>query len=40
VTTWTAEFLTFDDGRIVEDWVGSDWLGALVQLGHVDDPWR
>lgn len=40
VSCWVAEFLTFDDGRIVDDWVGSDWLGALVQLGHVDDPWR
>lgn len=39
VRSWVAEFLTFEEGRIVGDWVGSDWLGALVQLGHVADPW-
>lgn len=27
------------DGRIVGNWVGSDWLGLLVQLGVVHDPW-
>jgi predicted ester cyclase len=39
VRTWVAEFLTFADQRIVGDWVGSDWLGTLVQLGVLPDPW-
>ncbi|WP_148614300.1 ester cyclase [Nocardioides rubriscoriae] len=41
ISTWVTEFLTFgDDARIVEDWVGTDWLGTLVQLGVLPDPWE
>jgi predicted ester cyclase len=39
IRSWTAEFLTFTDGRISGDWVGSDWLGTFVQLGVLPDPW-
>ena len=40
VRVWTTEFLDLDeDLRVVSDWVGSDWLGTLVQLGVVADPW-
>jgi predicted ester cyclase len=37
--TWVVDFLTFSDGRIIREWVGVDWLGALLQLGVVPDPW-
>lgn len=39
VRTWAAEFLTFEQGRIVSDWVGQDWLGTFIQLGVLRDPW-
>lgn len=40
VRVWSTEFLELDDDlRIASDWVGSDWLGTLVQLGVVADPW-
>lgn len=40
VRVWSTEFLELDaDLRVVSDWVGSDWLGTLVQLGVVADPW-
>ncbi|RSN19319.1 hypothetical protein DMC61_39855 [Amycolatopsis sp. WAC 04169] len=39
VTTWGVDFLEFEDGRIVRDWVGTDWLGTLVQLGVISSPW-
>lgn len=40
VRSWAAEFLRSDHGRIVEDWVGADWLGILEQLGRLDSPWN
>ncbi|MFF1611953.1 ester cyclase [Amycolatopsis sp. NPDC058278] len=40
VTTWGVDFLEFEDGRIIRDWVGTDWLGALIQLGITTDPWK
>jgi hypothetical protein len=39
VSCWTTEFLHIDRGRITEDWVGTDWLGALEQLGVIQSPW-
>jgi predicted ester cyclase len=39
VTAWSAEFFGFRDGRIITDWVGDDWLGLLIQLGVIDNPW-
>jgi predicted ester cyclase len=39
VSAWGVDFLGFRDQRIISDWVGSDWLGLLVQLGVVNDPW-
>ncbi|RSN45199.1 hypothetical protein DMC64_20395 [Amycolatopsis sp. WAC 04197] len=39
ITTWGVDFLEFDNGRIIRDWVGTDWLGTLVQLGAVQSPW-
>ena len=39
VRAWHVEFLAFGGARIVADWAGTDWLGALVQLGAVPDPW-
>ena len=38
-TAWGVDFLGFRDGQIVSDWVGIDWLGTLVQLGKIADPW-
>jgi predicted ester cyclase len=37
--SWHAEFFTFEEDRIIGDWVGSDWLGTFVQLGIMPDPW-
>jgi predicted ester cyclase len=39
VRCWATEFLRVEDGRITEDWVGTDWLGALEQLGVLASPW-
>jgi len=39
IDTWGVEFLCIHDGRIVEDWVGANWLGALEQLGVINSPW-
>lgn len=36
---WGVDFFGFRDQRIISDWVGADWLGLLVQLGVVSDPW-
>ncbi|MDX3186822.1 ester cyclase [Streptomyces sp. MN03-5084-2B] len=40
VTTWGVDFLELEDGRIIRDWVGTDWLGTLIQLGVTADPWH
>ncbi len=37
--SWGCEHFTLRSGRIVANWVGIDWLGVLIQLGAVDDPW-
>jgi predicted ester cyclase len=37
---WAVDFLHFRDGLVYSDWVGADWLGMLVQLGIVSDPWQ
>jgi predicted ester cyclase len=37
---WGVEHLAIRDGRIVSDWIGVDWLGILIQLGVIPDPWR
>jgi predicted ester cyclase len=39
VSSWGVDFFGFRDQRIVSDWVGADWLGILIQLGVVSDPW-
>jgi predicted ester cyclase len=39
VHTWAVEFLTFHEDRIIRDWVGVDWLGTLIQLGVLTNPW-
>ena len=39
VRAWGVEHLGIRDGRIVSDWLGVDWLGILVQLGAIPNPW-
>lgn len=39
VSAWGVEFLEFRDGRIVDGWVGVDWLGPFIQLGVIASPW-
>lgn len=39
INAWGVEFLRIQDGRIVEDWIGADWLGMLEQLGVINSPW-
>ena len=29
----------FFQDRIATDWIGADWLGVLIQLGVLADPW-
>lgn len=38
-SSWGVDMFGFLDGRIISDWVGVDWLGLLVQLGVLADPW-
>jgi predicted ester cyclase len=38
--SWHAEFFTFEEDRIIRDWVGGDWLGTFVQLRLIPDPWE
>lgn len=40
IAAWGVEFLGFRDRRIISDWLGLDWLGVLIQLGVVADPWK
>jgi len=40
IRCWHAEFFSFEEDRIIGDWVGTDWLGAFVQLGIMPDPWQ
>lgn len=40
VSTWGVDFFGFRDQRIVSNSVGVDWLGLLVQLGVISDPWN
>jgi hypothetical protein len=35
-----VEHLALRDGKIVGDWVGVDWLGILIQLGVIPNPWE
>lgn len=39
VRAWGVDFLEFKDGRIVNDWVGADWLGVFLQLDVVTNTW-
>jgi predicted ester cyclase len=39
IRAWGAEHLGIRDGKIVSDWVGADWLGILIQLGAIPNPW-
>jgi predicted ester cyclase len=36
--SWATEFLRIQHGRIVDDWIGTDWLGILEQLGAITSP--
>lgn len=38
-TVWGVDILGFRGERIISNWVGIDWLGLLVQLGAIPDPW-
>ena len=38
-SAWGVDFFGFRDQRIISNWVGVDWLGLLIQLGVVSDPW-
>lgn len=40
VRSWGVEHLALRDGKIVGDWVGVDWLGILIQLGVIPNPWE
>jgi predicted ester cyclase len=40
VVSWGVDFFGLTERRISSNWVGADWLGTLVQLGIVDDPWK
>ena len=40
VRAWGVEHLALRDGKIVSDWVGVDWLGILIQLGVIPNPWE
>ena len=40
VSVWAIDFLGFRDQRIISNWPGVDWLGMLIQLGVVSDPWN
>lgn len=40
VSVWGLDMFGFRDGRIISNWVGVDWLGLLVQLGAIPDPWN
>lgn len=39
VSGWGTEFFGFRGGRIITNWLGADWLGVLIQLGVVPNPW-
>ena len=39
VRSWGVDFFGFSEGLIISDWTGVDWLGVLVQLEAVPDPW-
>ena len=39
ITSWGVDFFDFSDGLIISNWVGIDWLGLLVQLDVVANPW-
>jgi predicted ester cyclase len=39
ISVWGAEFFRFAGERVIEDWVGVDYLGLMIQLGVVPSPW-
>lgn len=39
ITSWGVDFFDFSDGLIIGNWVGIDWLGLLVQLDVIANPW-
>jgi len=40
MSSWGVDFYGFREQRITSNWVGVDWLGLLIQLGVVSDPWN
>ena len=39
ITGWGSEHFGFRGGRVLTNWIGADWLGVLIQLGVLADPW-
>jgi predicted ester cyclase len=39
ITGWGSEYFRFRGGRVLTNWIGADWLGVLIQLGVLADPW-
>ena len=39
ISGWGVEMFGFFQDRIATDWIGADWLGVLIQLGVLADPW-
>jgi predicted ester cyclase len=39
ITTWGVDILGFQDGQIISDWIGADWLSLFIQVGVIADPW-
>jgi len=36
---WGVEFWRFAGEQVVDEWIGTDWLGTFIQLGVVPSPW-
>jgi predicted ester cyclase len=39
VDEWVVTIMHFDGDKVVQEWIGADKLGLLIQLGVVDNPW-
>lgn len=39
ITEWAINIMTFENDRVVREWMGADKLGLFIQLGIVENPW-